>query len=219
MEHAQAFAATAAQDTTRWVRTLREFSRPDHARSIFEIAVTAVPFVALWALMWASLQIGYWACLLLAIPAAGFLVRLFMIQHDCSHGSFFRVRPANEWVGRVIGIATLTPFGVWQRTHSIHHASSGNLDRRGIGDIDTLTVAEYLSRSRLGRLRYRLYRNPLVLFVIGPAYMFVLQHRLPIGLMTSGRAAWISTMGTNLAVAACVAGMVWLVGWAPFLLI
>ena len=125
-----------------------------------------------------------------------------MIQHDCGHGAFFRHRLANDWVGRVIGVLTLTPYDFWRRTHAIHHASSGNLDRRGIGDIDTLTVREYLALSRWGRLRYRLYRHPIVMFGIGPAYLFILQHRLPVGLMRGGWRPWLSTMATNAAIAA-----------------
>ena len=128
-------------------------SRPNHGRSIVEILITVVPFVLLWLSMWLSLHLGYGLYLLLAIPAAGFLVRLFMIQHDCGHGSFFRHRLLNDWVGRVIGVLTLTPYDFWRHTHGIHHATSGNLDRRGIGDIDTLTVREYLALPRWRRLR------------------------------------------------------------------
>ena len=116
-----------------------------HVRSTVEIAITFVPLATLWVLAWTALHFGYWwLSLPLAIPAAGFLVRLFMIQHDCGHGSFFRHRMANDWVGRVIGVLTLTPYDFWRRTHAIHHASSGHLERRGIGDVDTLTVNEYL---------------------------------------------------------------------------
>ena len=108
----------------------------------------------------------------MTVPTAGFLVRLFMIQHDCGHGAFFSRRWANDWVGRVIGVFTLTPYDYWRRTHAIHHATSSNLDRRGIGDVDTLTVGEYRARSRWGRLKYRLCRHPMVMFAIGPAYLF-----------------------------------------------
>ena len=169
--------------------------------------------------MWFALHIGYGLYLLLAVPAAGFLVRLFMIQHDCGHGAFFRHRLANDWVGRVIGVLTLTPYDFWRRTHALHHATSGNLDRRGIGDVDTLTVKEYLSRSRWGRFRYRLYRHPLVMFGIGPAYLFILQQRLPVGLMRSGWQPWLSTMATNGAIALLAAVVIWAVGIGPFLLV
>jgi hypothetical protein len=115
----------------------------------------------------------------LAIAAAGFLVRLFAIQHDCSHGAFFRDRLANDWFGRIAGVLTFTPYDVWRRTHATHHASTGNLDRRGLGDVDTLTVDEYRARSFWGRLRYRLYRHPLVMFGLGPAYVFILPPSMP----------------------------------------
>ena len=178
-----------------------------------------VPLVLLWLLMWASLEIGYWLCFLLSVPAAGFLVRLFMIQHDCGHGSFFRRRLVNDWVGRVIGVVTLTPYDFWRRTHAIHHANSGNLDHRGVGDIDMLTVHEYLALSRWRQLLYRLYRHPLVMFGVGPAYHFVLRQRLPFGLMRSGWQPWLSTMATNIAIVMLVTMMIWLVGVGPFLLV
>jgi len=153
------------------------------------------------------------------VPAAGFLVRLFMIQHDCGHGAFFRQREANDWVGRVISVLTLTPYDFWRRTHAMHHASSGNLDHRGTGDIDMLTVREYLALPRREQLLYRLYRHPLVLFGVGPVYNFLLRQRLPFGLMRDGWQPWVSTMGTNIAIAALVAVMMWLVGVRPFLLV
>jgi len=134
-----------------------------------------------------------WLTLLLAIPAAGFLVRLFMIQHDCGHGAFFRHRLANDWIGRALGVVTMTPYDFWRRTHAAHHATSGNLDRRGMGDVDTLTVREYLALSWWRRLMYRLYRHPAVMFGVGPAYLFILRHRLPFGLMRAGWQPWVST--------------------------
>jgi omega-6 fatty acid desaturase (delta-12 desaturase) len=152
----------------------------------------------------------------LAVPAAGFLVRLFMIQHDCGHGSFFGNRHANTWVGRVIGVLTLTPFDVWRRSHNMHHATSGNLDRRGLGDIETMTVGEYLAAPWYERLRYRLYRNPIVLFVIGPAYVFLIANRVPVGMMTQWR-SWVSSMANNAVIAALVVAFMWLMGVGPFL--
>jgi omega-6 fatty acid desaturase (delta-12 desaturase) len=188
-------------------------------RSIVEIAITIVPFILLWLLMWSTLRIGYWLPLLLAVPASGFLVRLFMIQHDCGHGTLFRHRLANDWIGRLIGILTLTPYDFWRRTHALHHARSGNLEQRGFGDIDTLTVREYLSRSWWDRLRYRLYRHPIVMFGVGPAYFFFLQQRLPIGLMRSGWKPWLSTIATNIGILLFAGTMIWLVGLGPFLLV
>jgi omega-6 fatty acid desaturase (delta-12 desaturase) len=169
--------------------------------------------------MWAALGIGYWLCLLLAVPAAGFLVRLFMIQHDCGHGAFFRRRTVNDWVGRAIGTLTLTPYDAWRRSHATHHASLGNLGRRGIGDIRTLTVQEYLALPLWRQLGYRLYRNPIVMFILAPAHLFLVRHRLPIGSLRGGFAPWLSTMATNAAVALAVVTMMWLVGVTPFLLV
>ena len=200
-------------------RTLRRYCEPDAGRAILEVAVTAIPLVLLWTLMWLLLDVSYWLTLLLAVPAGGFLVRLFIIQHDCGHGAFFRSRAANSWVGRVLGVLTLTPYDYWKRNHAIHHATSSNLDRRGIGDIDMLTVEEYRGRGFWGRMLYRCYRSAPVMFVIGPAYMFFLQHRLPFHQMRDGWLPWISTMATNAAIALVAAAMIWLVGWAPFLMV
>jgi omega-6 fatty acid desaturase (delta-12 desaturase) len=209
----------ALADVRSLTQALARYREPHHGRSIVEITITAVPLVLLWLSMWFALHFGYGLYLFLAVPAAGFLVRLFMIQHDCGHGAFFRHRLANDWVGRAIGVLTLTPYDFWRRTHAMHHATSGNLDRRGMGDIDTLTVDEYLSRSRWGRLRYRLYRHPLVMFGVGPAYLFILQQRLPVGLMRGGWRPWLSTMATNFVICLLAAGTIWAVGIVPFLLV
>ncbi len=204
-----------------WAQTLARYRQPNTPRSIFEIAISFVPLAALWVLGWWMYAIGFWwLSLLIAIPASGFLVRLFMIQHDCGHGAFFRHRLANDWIGRAIGVLTLTPYDFWRETHAEHHATSGNLDRRGIGDLDMLTVREYLALPWFGRLRYRLYRHPLVLFGLGPAYLFLLQHRLPVGLMRgAGWRPWISTMATNLAIAAIAATLIWFIGFWAFMLV
>jgi acyl-lipid omega-6 desaturase (Delta-12 desaturase) len=206
-------------DPRAWTPTLAHYREPSCARSTVELAITAIPFVIIWSLMWAALGAGYWISLLLAVPAAGFLVRLFMIQHDCGHGSFFRRRFANDWVGRVIGVLTLTPYDFWRRSHALHHASSGNLDHRGVGDVDTLTVREYLALPRWRQLLYRAYRHPIVMFGVGPAYLFILRHRLPVGLIHSSWQFWLSAMATNLAIAVLAATMIWLVGVGPFLLV
>jgi acyl-lipid omega-6 desaturase (Delta-12 desaturase) len=204
----------------KWTQILARYHEPSHSRSIVEIAVTLGPLVALWVLAWAAYYFGlWWISLLLAVPAAGFLVRLFMIQHDCGHGAFFRHRLANDWVGRAIGVLTLTPYDFWRHTHAIHHASAGNLDRRGIGDVNTLTVREYLALSCWGRICYRVYRHPLVMFGIGPAYVFVLRQRLPFGLMRRGWQPWLSTMATNFAIALIVTVLIWFIGIGPFLVV
>ncbi len=202
-----------------WVRVLARYREPSPRRSAAEIALTAVPLLALWVAMWLCLQVSCWLCLALAPLAAAFLVRLFLIEHDCSHDACFRTRASNDWVGRVIGVFTLTPYDYWRRTHAIHHATVGNLDQRGIGDVTTLTVAEYGAASRTRRLLYRLYRHPVVMFGLGPAWLFLVQYRLPIGLMRAGWKPWASTMGTTAATASLVAGLVWWLGFAPVLLI
>ncbi|ABM61193.1 fatty acid desaturase [Halorhodospira halophila] len=215
----QASQASVISDPQALRRSLSHYSGPRVSRSVVEILITVIPLVLLWGVAWAALNAGYWVGLIATVPAAGFLVRLFMIQHDCGHGSFFRSRRVNNWVGRVIGVLTLTPFDYWRRSHAIHHASAGNLDRPQIGGIETLTVREYQALPWLHRLRYRLYRHPLVLFGVGPIYVFLLAYRLPLGLMQSGWMPWVSTMGTNLAIALLVAGMIGLVGLGPFLLV
>ena len=203
-----------------WVKILAKYRDPSHFRSFVELLVTAGGFAALWFMAWAVLGLSSCLSLVTTLLAAGFLVRLFMIQHDCGHGSFFRHRAANDWLGRAIGMLTLTPYDVWRWSHAIHHASSGNLERRGIGDIRTLTVREYLSLSRWRRLCYRLYRNPIVMFGLGPAYLFFVQQRLPPkGLMRGGLKPWLSAMTTNAAIALVILAMMWFVGVGPFLLV
>ncbi len=212
--------ASALLDVQRLRTKLARYRDPIVAWSITEIAVTFGPLVGLWVAMWALMHVSYWLTLALAIPSAGFLVRLFLIQHDCGHGSFFRTRAANDWVGRVMGVVTLTPYDYWKRTHASHHATAGNLDRRGLGDIETITVNEYLQLSRRKRLFYRLYRHPLVMFGVGPAYLFLLQYRAPLGLMRgAGWTPWISTMSTNAGIAVAVALLMWLVGPGVFVMI
>ena len=209
-----------AEEARSWAKRLGGYRQSDWRRSVYELVVTVVPFVAAWGALLVALKYGQpWLYALLVIPAAGLLVRLFMIQHDCGHGAFFGNRTGNDWTGRAISVLTLTPYDHWKRSHALHHATAGNLDRRGFGDIDTLTVEEYLARSRWGRLRYRLYRHPLVMFGIGPVYIFLLQSRLPLGFFRAGWGPWTSTMATNLAVAVIAGGLIWAVGLVPFLLV
>jgi omega-6 fatty acid desaturase (delta-12 desaturase) len=215
--HNSRFAATDARSLRQ---ILSRYGKPSNARSIAELLMTLLPLVILWIVAWLAFMLGYWwATLLIAIPSAGFLVRLFMIQHDCGHSAFFSRRSANDWVGRVIGVLTLTPYDFWRRTHAMHHASSGNLDSRGIGDVDTLTVREFLARSWWGRLRYRVYRHPIVLFIIGPSFLFILQQRLPVGLFRGGWQPWLSAMATNAAIALIVTVLIWFLGVKAFLIV
>jgi omega-6 fatty acid desaturase (delta-12 desaturase) len=200
-------------------RHVASFRTPDSVRASLELLVTIAPLAALWILMWLSLDMHYGLTLLLAVPAAGLILRLFLIQHDCGHGAFFEGRRANDWAGRCIGVATLTPYEYWRRTHATHHAGTGNLDRRGVGDVATLTVEEYARLGAMGRWQYRLYRSPLVLFGLGPAFVFFLQHRVPIGLMRAGWRPWASTMGTNIGIFALWTALSLAVGLGPFLLI
>ncbi len=202
-----------------WLHALASYRKPSLTRSLFEIAITAAPFIGLWIAAWWSLSISYWLTLAIAVGAAGFLLRFFMIQHDCGHGAFFRHRRVNDWVGRVIGVLTLTPYDVWRASHAVHHATTGNLDRRGVGDIDTLTVREYRALPAWRRLIYRAYRHPVVMFGIGPAYLFVLRNRLPVGQAGRGWRDWVSAMGTNAGIAAGAAIIIWAIGLVPFLLI
>src|SRR3989441_9134097 len=142
-----------------WGARLAAYKDPDLKRSVWQLANAALLFAGAWALMYASLGVGYWLTLLLAVPAAFLLVRLFIIQHDCGHGAFFRSPRVADVVGSILGVLTLTPYHYWKKTHAIHHATSGNLEHRGFGDIDTLTVDEYLARSRWERFKYRVYRS------------------------------------------------------------
>ncbi|HMQ57081.1 MAG TPA: fatty acid desaturase [Rhizobiaceae bacterium] len=194
-------------DTQSWARKLAPFAHPDNRRGAVELALT---LALLGAAMAAMIAVSYrfpFLAIMMAPLSGLFLVRLFIIQHDCGHGALLSSRAANDWIGRALGVLTLTPYDVWKHAHAIHHAGSGNLDKRGHGDIDIKTVAEYRASSRLERLRYRAYRHPLVLFAIGPAYVFLLQHRLPVKYLRGGVQAWLSVMGTNLGIAALMAAI------------
>ncbi|NVO54205.1 fatty acid desaturase [Rhodobacteraceae bacterium B1Z28] len=201
-----------------WVTILSKYREPNQLRSAFELGVSVAPFLLLWGLAWASLSVSYWLALAISVLNAAFLLRLFAIQHDCGHGAFFKNRALSDWVGRAIGVVTLTPYDVWRRTHSTHHNSAGNLDKRGMGDIHTLTVAEYNALTPVNRLRYRLYRHPLTLFGFGPGYLFLFQNRLPLGL-TGNLRFWISAMGTNAAIFFVLFAICYFGGLMPVLLI
>ena len=203
-----------------WFQRLAPYRRAEDWRALFEVVVTLVPFLALWAGIWALFQAGHVWALLGVIPAGAFIVRLFIIQHDCGHGSMFSNKHVNNWVGRFIGILALTPYDHWKRGHALHHAGSGNLDRRGIGDDSlTLTVAEYEAQSRWGKFKYRVYRHPVIMFGVGPAYVFLLTHRIPLGAMKNGIKPWASAMLTNLGVVLLYGLMIWAVGFKAFILI
>jgi omega-6 fatty acid desaturase (delta-12 desaturase) len=184
----------AARQFARHCAQFRE-ARP--LQALTQIVTTAAPFLGLLVLMVLCAEPAYWATLLLAIPAGGLLVRFFIIQHDCGHGSFLPSRRANDAVGRIMSVLTLTPYGLWRREHAMHHAGSGNLERRGVGDIETWTVEEYLSRSWHQRLRYRVYRNPVFLFGFGVPFYFLILQRLPWFHGLPARESWKSVAGLN----------------------
>ena len=202
-----------------WKSMIAPFRGADTRRSILQLTVSATSYFALWAVMLLSLEVSYVLTLLLAFPAAGFLMRLFMIQHDCGHGSYFRSRRARDAVGFCIGVLTLTPYQYWRRTHAYHHAHSGDLDFRGFGDIDTITVREYRALPVHKRLAYRLYRHPVILLGIGPLFHFLVKHRFPWDVPRSWTQAWASVWWTNLSLAAIWVAMAITIGLERFLLV
>lgn len=212
-------AETAPEHPRDWVSILSRYRDPRPLRSLLELAVSVVPFVLLWGFAWAALSVSGWLAFGIAAVNGVFLLRIFLIQHDCGHGAFFRNRHLSDWVGRALGVLTVTPYDVWRRTHAIHHSSAGNLDRRGIGDVLTLTVTEYNALTPFGRLKYRLYRHPLVMFGLGPSYLFLLTNRLPFGLMRQGWSYWTSAMGTNAALLVLLGAIMWFGGVWPIVLI
>lgn len=210
---------SAIPDARTLAALLNQYRTPSFGRSLTQLLTSAIPFALVWIAALLALRVGFWLTLLLAVLAAGFMLRLFMIQHDCGHGAFFRSQRLNDLVGGVLGVLTLVPYRYWRKTHAIHHAGSGNLEQRGFGDIDTLTVREYLGLPRLKRLVYRLYRHPVVMLLIGPAYQFILKHRLPLDLPRAWRREWRSVHGTNAALLILVTAMWLLVGLDRFLLV
>lgn len=202
---------------TEWKEIIAPFQTPSVPRAVWQIVNTLVPYVALWYLMWKSLAVSYWLTLGLAVVAGLLVVRTFIIFHDCCHGSYFKSKKANDILGFITGMITFTPYGHWRWQHNVHHATSGDLDRRGDGDIWTMTVDEYAKAPRSKRIFYHIVRNPFVLFVLGPLFLFVLYQRIP-----SPRAKGKdrkSVMWMNLALALMVGGMCWLMGWKSYLMI
>ena len=199
-----------------WRAAVAPYQRSDTRRALIQLADTLLPLGLAFCLMHAALGWSPWLTLALSVPAAGLLVRTFIIMHDCGHGSFFASRRANDAVGYVTGVLTATPYKHWRHEHALHHASAGDLDRRGHGDVDTLTVREYLARGRVGRLRYRLYRHPAVLLLFGPLYMLVLQ-RLPWRAASIGAAGAGSIWTTDLGMAVALTAAVLAIGLQPVL--
>ena len=208
-----------ATQSIDWNAMLAPYRRPVMWKSLFQLVTTAALLAAFWFAMLWSLDVGYWLTLLLAVPAAFMVVRLFMLQHDCGHGAFFKSQRLNNLVGTMLGVFTLVPYDYWRKTHAIHHATSGNLDLRSLGDIDTLTVKEYLSRSKAKRIMYRLYRHPAVMLLIGPAWQFILKHRLPLDIPRNWKREAISVQVTNLMLAGLLVAMCMVVGVKEFFLL
>lgn len=207
-------------DKLNWQKLVAPYAKADMRQAIWQLINTVVPFVALWGVMLWSVtsttpRIPYWVTLLLAIPTAGFMMRTFIIFHDCCHGSFFRSKKANEVVGSLLGIPTFTPFYEWRHAHAIHHATAGNIDKRNVGDVPTMTVQEYLAAPWYTRVGYRIMRQPLILFTIGSAIMFLIVHRFP-PKQSEGRER-LSVHLTNLGVLVLFGGLMLVFGWKAVL--
>ena len=200
-----------------WRESLAPFARPVVARSLLDIATSAVPYIACSFAMYRLLDVSYLLVLAVAIPAAGFLLRTFIVFHDCAHGSFFRSKRANAWLGATLGLMVFTPFASWRHSHAVHHATVGDLDRRGEGDVLTLTVAEYDAKGWRGRAAYRLFRNPLVMFGLGPIWAMVVAPRIVS--RSARRRLKHSVILVDLALAALIAALCVSIGWDDYLLV
>ena len=204
-------------DTAAWRKIVIRYQQPSRWRGVWQIVNSLVPYAVLWYLIYLSLAVSWWIALPLAILAGGFLVRLFIIHHDCGHGSFFKSRKANDIWGFITGVLTFTPYHLWRWEHAIHHSAAGDLDRRGLGSVWTLTVQEYLEASRWKRFAYRLARNPFVLFVIAPFFLFVIKHRFSPN--QANRRERHSVYWTNLAVLGMAVGLSMIFGIKAYLVI
>jgi omega-6 fatty acid desaturase (delta-12 desaturase) len=207
----------AAADYETLHREIAPFRRPSRLKSIWQLTNTLVSYVALWVAIWFVMDYSVWLTLPLILLAAGFLVRVFIIFHDCGHGSFFRSKRANRFWGVITGILTFTPYYTWRMSHARHHGTSGNLDKRGFGDVWTMTVGEYRKATLSTRIKYRLYRNPAVMFLLGPVQFILIGNR------KTPRNAGIkdrrSVHGTNVGILALAIGLMYLLGWKEYLFI
>jgi omega-6 fatty acid desaturase (delta-12 desaturase) len=205
-------------DNTSWREVIANYQRPDTNRALWQLTTTLLPLIRSFTITYWLLGVSVWWTLLAAIPTAGLLVRTFILMHDCAHGSFFVSRRANRVVGAVTGLVTLTPFDHWRHEHALHHASAGDLGRRGHGDVETLTVREYRGRTGWARLRYRIVRHPVVFLVLGPIF-FVLQQRVPPRGSGAGRRQIMSVLTTNAAIIAVGGALALFVGLRTVLLV
>jgi acyl-lipid omega-6 desaturase (Delta-12 desaturase) len=200
-----------------WRKSIAPHEQPSLRRSVIDVATSVMPYLALTVAMYFSLDLSAWITLALAVPAAGFLLRTFIVFHDCAHGSFLPTKRANLWLGRLTGLLVFQPFGNWRHNHAIHHGTSGDLDRRGTGDVMTLTVEEYLSRPWRQRLEYRLFRSPLVMFGVGPIWSLMIGPRLWSRKMRPRQRH--SVIETNLVLAIVIGSTVWLIGPQAWVLV
>ncbi len=207
----------SASKKVSWQQVVAKYDNPDLRRSVWQVFNSFVPYFILWYVMYRSLAVSYWITLALSVLAAGFLVRIFIIFHDCGHGAFFKSQKASDVLGFIAGVLTFTPYYSWRHEHAMHHATAGDLDRRGVGDIWTLTVKEYLGLSPRKRLAYRIYRNPLVMFGIGSFFLFLIYYRFP--RRAVGKRERHSVHWTNLALAGIVAVMSVTIGIKAFVLV
>jgi acyl-lipid omega-6 desaturase (Delta-12 desaturase) len=208
---------SALPEKSGWHAIVTRYARADLKRSLWEMSNTLVPYFALWYLMIFSVHISYWLTLLLSVPTAGFMVRSFIIFHDCGHGSFFKSQKANDALGIFTGILNFTPYYEWRHNHAIHHATASDLDRRGVGDVITMTVKEYLAAPWWKKVSYRVFRSPLVMFTIGSFLEFTLFQRFPSP--NGGKRERASVWWTNLVLVALIGLLIWLVGWKTYLLV
>lgn len=206
-------------DYGSWKNLLADYQAFQAGKSVWQLINSFVPFFIIWYLMFHSVGYSYWLTLLLAIPESGFLIRIFIIQHDCGHGSFFKSKKANDVTGLLCSFFTWTPYYYWKKGHGIHHANAGNLEGRGIGDVYTLTVKEYQQRSRWGKIKYRLYRHPLFLFLFIPAIIFILWYRFPTSKNKALKKVESNVYWTDFVLVLLAGTMIWLVGLNTFLLI
>jgi len=198
-------------------KSVAPYAKPDTIAGVKQLINTLLPFLILWYLAYQSLSISLWLAIPTAILAGGFVIRLFIIFHDCTHQSFMKNKKANRIIGTITGIITLFPFEKWKREHSVHHATSGNLDKRGTGDIWVMTVDEYLAASFWSKVAYRLYRNPIVMFGLGPIYLFLITNRFnDKGVKRKER---INTYIINASIAGIYTLLIWAIGWQAFLII
>jgi omega-6 fatty acid desaturase (delta-12 desaturase) len=215
----QTAAKTAKSGPPAWVAMVRRYQTPDWRKSLWQIANSTIPFFLIWGLMVYSLQVSYLLTLPLAFLNGLFIMRIFIIQHDCGHNAFFKSTKWNNWVGSVLGIITLTPYYHWRKMHAKHHASSGDLDFRGFGDVDTITVEEYRNLSLGRKLVYRFYRHPIIMFVFTPTLLFAVFHRLPLKLTPQEHKERVSVHNTNIALLAIFLSLGYLLGFKEVLLL